>query len=486
MDSESDFFISYTQDDRAWAEWIAWVLEEDGHRVLIQAWDFVPGSNWMASMQAGTRDAARTIAVLSDAYLRSVFGGAEWQAAMARDPDGTGRKLLVVRVADCERPGLLAGVVGVDLFGMPEEEARGRLRTMVAAAESGRAKPAVAPGFPGAPPGRAVPSEPDFPGERDAPAEAGHSATGTAADGAPHARAEESSRLRQPVAKDRWRSTLDGFEAASVMRLMQVIMSHRGYMRPTGTEPPSVRVGLAVACEPVSPAAGASGMRARFVEFLRTGPVMNVITSLVSPDGDASWSRQAGNGPANLEAALTRPAAGQEEAPIAAAKLLLPRTGSHPFGGDSRRAVLILHIEWRTQEGTPAAPADLATWSRAFARSLAMANALASFLSHDLGLGDAHDIPYQAGIWLRSNGLLTELVDVGDLVQLPGATPSNEISLYAVTDPAGKPAEHAASELVSQLCEYGLHVDGYEQAVHVTASSGGSSSQGAPDPSELA
>ena len=40
-----DFFVSYTHTDRAWAEWIAWVLEEDGHQVLIQAWDFVPGSN---------------------------------------------------------------------------------------------------------------------------------------------------------------------------------------------------------------------------------------------------------------------------------------------------------------------------------------------------------------------------------------------------------------------------------------------------------
>lgn len=58
-----DFFVSYTQADRSWAEWIAWVIEEDGYRVLIQAWDFVPGSNWLARMQAGTRDAARTIAV---------------------------------------------------------------------------------------------------------------------------------------------------------------------------------------------------------------------------------------------------------------------------------------------------------------------------------------------------------------------------------------------------------------------------------------
>jgi hypothetical protein len=29
-----DFFISYTQADRAWAEWIAWALEEAGYKVL--------------------------------------------------------------------------------------------------------------------------------------------------------------------------------------------------------------------------------------------------------------------------------------------------------------------------------------------------------------------------------------------------------------------------------------------------------------------
>ena len=157
-----DFFISYTQADRAWAEWIAWILEEDGHRVLVQAWDFVPGTNWIQSMQAGTRDAARTIAVLSGDYLKSVYGGAEWQAAWASDPEGTGRKLLTVRVAECDRPGLLAGVVGVDLFGLAEATAKARLRRMVSAAIAGRAKPEVPPGFPGA--GRAMPRAARFPG----------------------------------------------------------------------------------------------------------------------------------------------------------------------------------------------------------------------------------------------------------------------------------------------------------------------------------
>ncbi len=157
-----DFFVSYTQADRAWAEWIAWILEEDGYRVLVQAWDFVPGTNWVQDMQAGTRDAARTIAVLSADYLRSVYGGAEWQAAWASDPEGTDRKLLTIRVADCDRPGLLATVVGVDLFGLAEAAATARLRDMVSAAIAGRAKPEVRPGFPGA--GRAMPRAARFPG----------------------------------------------------------------------------------------------------------------------------------------------------------------------------------------------------------------------------------------------------------------------------------------------------------------------------------
>jgi tetratricopeptide (TPR) repeat protein len=67
-----------------------------------------------------------------------------------------------VRVADCQRPGLLAGVTGVDLFGISEAEARDVLRQMVSAAITGRAKPAVAPGFPGGE--RVVLEQPRFPG----------------------------------------------------------------------------------------------------------------------------------------------------------------------------------------------------------------------------------------------------------------------------------------------------------------------------------
>ena len=163
-DAGWDFFVSYTQADRAWAEWIAWTLEEDGYQVLVQAWDFVPGSNWVQKMQDGVRDARRTVAVLSEDYLGSVYGGAEWQAAWAQDPAGTERRLLLVRVKPCEWEGLLAAVVGIDLTGLDEAAAAGRLRSKIAAAISGRAKPETAPGFPGPGARRAVPRA-RFPGQ---------------------------------------------------------------------------------------------------------------------------------------------------------------------------------------------------------------------------------------------------------------------------------------------------------------------------------
>jgi len=154
----ADFFVSYASADRAWAEWIAWQLEDAGYRVLIQAWDFGAGTHFVEEMHRAAKDAARTIAVLSTAYLRSAFAQPEWQAAWAADPSGRRRRLLIFRVEDCDRPGLLGQIVSEDLFGLDRASARDRL---LAAARNTRGKPAFAPDFPGS---RPVGGEPAFPG----------------------------------------------------------------------------------------------------------------------------------------------------------------------------------------------------------------------------------------------------------------------------------------------------------------------------------
>ncbi|CUU61226.1 TIR domain-containing protein [Parafrankia irregularis] len=147
-DSDWDFFISYTGADQGWAEWIAWQLEEAGYRVYLQAWDFVAGSNWMNMMTRGIEHSQRTIAVLSSAYMTSVWGAAEWQAALRHDPDGFKRKVLPVRIENCPRPELLEGVVSVDLFGLVRDQAKERLLDTVTSVVAGRKKPATEPDFP--------------------------------------------------------------------------------------------------------------------------------------------------------------------------------------------------------------------------------------------------------------------------------------------------------------------------------------------------
>lgn len=64
----TDFFVSYNRHDRAWAEWIAWILEAETYTVVIQAWDFRPGGNFVLDMQQAAAGAKRTIAVLSDNF----------------------------------------------------------------------------------------------------------------------------------------------------------------------------------------------------------------------------------------------------------------------------------------------------------------------------------------------------------------------------------------------------------------------------------
>jgi hypothetical protein len=146
---EWDVFVSYNKADRKWAEWIAWQLEDRGWRVLVEAWDFVPGSSWADAMEEGVRRAKRMLLVMSPDYLGSVYGKAEWEVVWASDPLGRLRKLLPVRVRECGRSGFLGQVVGVDLFDTAEDEARQRLLDAVQAAVEGRSKPSSPPPFPG-------------------------------------------------------------------------------------------------------------------------------------------------------------------------------------------------------------------------------------------------------------------------------------------------------------------------------------------------
>jgi len=143
----TDFFISYTHADAKWAEWIAYVLEEEGYSTIIQAWDFRPGSNFVLEMQNAASTAERTVMVLSPDYLDSKMAAPEWGAAFAQDPRGLARRLIPIMVRKCEPKGLLPTIVQIRIMDLPEDAATA---AVLAGVKDIRNKPSNRPAFPGA------------------------------------------------------------------------------------------------------------------------------------------------------------------------------------------------------------------------------------------------------------------------------------------------------------------------------------------------
>lgn len=146
-----DFFVSYNKQDRPWAEWVAWQLREAGYKLELQAWHFMPGQNFILRMQEAATQCRRTIAILSDDYLKAEFTQPEWAAAFVQDPTSKDSKLLPIRVRSCKPEGLLRAIVYADLVGLTEADARKILLETIERITKGEdGTPAAAPAFPGA------------------------------------------------------------------------------------------------------------------------------------------------------------------------------------------------------------------------------------------------------------------------------------------------------------------------------------------------
>jgi KaiC/GvpD/RAD55 family RecA-like ATPase len=141
-----DFFISYTRADEAWAVWIAWQLEQEGYTVVVQPWDFRPGSDFGLEMQRAVTSTERTLVVVSPAYQQATFPQSEWVVAFGRDPAGDRGTLVPVRVADFSPEGIFLTRTYIDLVGLDAGAARDALLNGV---KRSRAKPLAEPGFPG-------------------------------------------------------------------------------------------------------------------------------------------------------------------------------------------------------------------------------------------------------------------------------------------------------------------------------------------------
>jgi TIR domain len=123
----TDFFVSHAGRDTAWAEWLAWQLQQAGYTVELDVWDWAPGENFVARMQQALERADRLLAVCTEAYFASAFGGAELRAAFAGPAVAQGR-IVPVLVEQITLPPLYATLIQIDLTGLDEAAAAARLR----------------------------------------------------------------------------------------------------------------------------------------------------------------------------------------------------------------------------------------------------------------------------------------------------------------------------------------------------------------------
>jgi hypothetical protein len=149
----TDFFISHAGRDTAWAEWLAWQLQETGYTVELDVWDWAPGEDFVARMEAALERTDRLLAVCSEAYFASAFAGAELRAAFAGHAVARGR-IVPVLVEPVTLPRLYATLIHLDLTGLDEATAAARLRARLAGI-----RPTGPPPFP-----HRVPAPSDRPG----------------------------------------------------------------------------------------------------------------------------------------------------------------------------------------------------------------------------------------------------------------------------------------------------------------------------------
>jgi tetratricopeptide (TPR) repeat protein len=144
MVAKPHIFISRAGEDAKYAKWIDTVLVAEGYTTTLQDFDIRPGHSFPEKMNEALARADHVIAVLSPHYVTHEFTMKELYAAFAKDGLGKGRRVIPVRIAECEIPSLFFDVVFVDLIEKDEAAAKALLLEAVSP-ESPR-KPAPFPG----------------------------------------------------------------------------------------------------------------------------------------------------------------------------------------------------------------------------------------------------------------------------------------------------------------------------------------------------
>jgi hypothetical protein len=265
----------------------------------------------------------------------------------------------------------------------------------------------------------------------------------------------------RPAITDRWRLTYTTADVPAMTQLGNQSFDHRGYGRPTEQTPSWVRIRAVVACDLLGETPGWKEMRSRFAGLLAQESIMGLIDELTDvPDG-AEWRPRGTPRRSWLEADLT--AADETVAPAASANLFLPEAhglaGLHPDC-----AQLTLHVDF-----LPRTPISISSqislrrppyWRARFVQALALPGELAGWLEHQLGLTSTDHPAAESGIMLQSRQPLSEMIDTSGIPALSSPYVQNQFTGWAVADANGKTIPELASQMMMDLSERIMHLDG--------------------------
>ncbi len=92
----TDFFISHAGRDTAWAEWLAWQLQQAGYTVELDVWDWAPGEDFVARMQQALEAVRVDTRYVSRTYRRPDSADRNWKATAVIDAPATRRLAVAV------------------------------------------------------------------------------------------------------------------------------------------------------------------------------------------------------------------------------------------------------------------------------------------------------------------------------------------------------------------------------------------------------
>ncbi|MGW1764755.1 FxSxx-COOH system tetratricopeptide repeat protein [Streptomyces sp. NPDC002073] len=123
----ADLFLSYVAENRMWADWIESVLTRAGFRVVPKDVSAEPRPGDTLGAGISTDSPARTVVLLSSAYLKSARAVDVWERAAAEDPTGGRRNLVALRVGDVRLSTPYIDRNPIDLFRLDEHHATAAL-----------------------------------------------------------------------------------------------------------------------------------------------------------------------------------------------------------------------------------------------------------------------------------------------------------------------------------------------------------------------